>query len=129
MKIGLSFIPYSVFRSFTNYFFGNCDGFLITLISIMCFRSLSDLMCCVISKTFSSELVLRGTFKKIQILFLVGIGNLIDSQIIGTGSSLRTIIILFYIFSEVKLLLINSTILGLKLPPKLQTIVDFFCDS
>ena len=55
-----------------------------------------------------------------MILLLVGIANILDVQVIGTGSILRTAVIFFDISNEGVSLLENAAHLGLPIPEKLK---------
>ena len=58
-----------------------------------------------------------------MILILVGVANIIDVQVIGTGSVLRTAVIFFYLSNEGVSLLENAAHLGLPIPKKLKEIL------
>ena len=62
---------------------------------------------------------------KASIIFmLVGIGHVLDTHIIGTGSVLRTAIIFFYLSNEGVSLLENAAHLGLPIPEKLKDVLE-----
>ena len=86
---------------------------------------LSGIMCAVINRRLSSAVGAKGIFKKVLIFVLVGIGHIIDSQIIGDGSAraLRTAVIFFYLSNEGISLLENATVIGLPVPPKLKAML------
>ena len=79
-----------------GYFLGGCDGLLFAL--VVC--------------------------KKVIIFMLVGIGHILDTQVIGTGSVLRTAIIFFYLSNEGVSLLENAAHLGLPIPEKLKDVLE-----
>ena len=81
-------------------------------------------MCAVIDKKLSSEVGFKGIFKKVLIFLLVGIANILDVQVIGTGSVLRTAVIFFYISNEGVSLLENAAHLGLPIPQKVKTVLE-----
>ena len=81
-------------------------------------------MCAVIDKKLSSEVGFKGIFKKVLIFLLVGIANILDVQVIGTGSILRTAVIFFYISNEGVSLLENAAHLGLPIPQKVKTVLE-----
>ena len=58
------------------------------------------------------------------IFLLVGIANILDVQVIGSGNILRTAIIFFYISNEGVSLLENAAHLGLPIPEKLKDIPE-----
>ena len=59
-----------------------------------------------------------------MIFTLVGVANIIDVQVIGTGSVLRTAVIFFYLSNEGVSLLENAAHLGLPIPKKLKDILE-----
>lgn len=81
-------------------------------------------MCAVIDKKLSSEVGFKGIFKKVLIFLLVGVANILDVQVIGTGSILRTAVIFFYISNEGVSLLENAAHLGLPIPQKVKTVLE-----
>jgi toxin secretion/phage lysis holin len=102
---------------------GRLDGLIYALISLMAFDYISGIMCACVEKTLSSEVGFRGIFKKVLILCLVAVGNLMDVHVIGTGAVLRSAIIFFYIANEGLSLLENTTRLGLPVPQKLKDVL------
>ena len=60
---------------------------------------------------------------KVLIFLLVGIANILDVQVIGTGSVLRTAVIFFYLSNEGVSLLENAAHLGLPVPEKMKDIL------
>ena len=58
------------------------------------------------------------------IFLLVGIANILDVQVIGTGSVLKTAVIFFYISNEGISLLENAGHLGLPIPKKVKAVLE-----
>lgn len=85
---------------------------------------LTGVMCAISEKKLSSEVGFRGICRKVLIFILVGIANILDVQVIGTGSVLRTAIIFFYISNEGISLLENAGRLGLPIPEKLKLVLE-----
>ena len=83
-----------------GWFLGGCDGLIYALIAFVVIDYITGVMCAVIDKRLSSEVGFRGIFKKVLIFMLVGVGNIVDKQLIGDGSVLRTAVIFFYISNE-----------------------------
>lgn len=106
-----------------GWFLGGCDGLLYTLIAFVVIDYLTGVMCAAIDKKLSSEVGFKGICRKVLIFFLVGIANILDVQVIGTGCVLRTAIIFFYISNEGVSLLENAGHLGLPIPRKLKDIL------
>lgn len=108
---------------FLGWFLGGMDGFLYALIAFVVIDYLTGVMVAVTEKKLSSDVGFRGLFRKILIFVMVGIGHLIDSQIIGDGSVLRTSVIFFYLSNEGISLLENAAHLGLPIPQKLRDVL------
>ena len=107
-----------------GWFLGGCDGLLYALIAFVVVDYITGVMCAVVDKKLSSEVGFKGIFKKILIFLLVGIANLLDVNIIGNGSVLRTAAIFFYLSNEGVSLLENATHLGLPGPEKLKSVLQ-----
>ena len=107
-----------------GYFLGGCDGLLYALIAFVVIDYITGVMCAIINKQLSSEVGFKGIFRKVLIFLLVGIANIIDVQVIGTGAVLRTAVIFFYISNEGVSLLENAGHLGLPIPEKIKTLLE-----
>ena len=107
-----------------GYFLGGCDGLVYALILFVAADYVTGVMCAVVDKRLSSEIRFKRICKKVLIFVLVGLANILDVQIIGTGSVLRTAVIFFYISNEGVSLLENAAHLGLPVPEKLKDILQ-----
>lgn len=107
-----------------GYFLGGCDGLLYALIAFVAIDYITGVMCAVIDRKLSSAVGFKGIFRKVLIFLLVGIANIIDVQVIGTGAVLRTAVIFFYISNEGVSLLENAGHLGLPIPEKVKTVLE-----
>lgn len=107
-----------------GWFLGGCDGLLYALIAFVVVDYITGIMCAIVDKKLSSSVGFKGIFKKVLIFTLVGIANVLDVQVIGTGSVLRTAIIFFYISNEGVSLLENAGHLGLPIPAKLKAVLE-----
>ncbi|MDD7220637.1 MAG: phage holin family protein [Clostridia bacterium] len=107
-----------------GYFLGGSDGLLYALIVFVVIDYLTGVMCAVNDKTLSSEVGFRGICRKLLIFLMVGIANILDVHIIGTGSVLRTAAIFFYISNEGISLLENAAHLGLPVPEKIKKVLE-----
>ena len=93
---------------------------LYALIAFVVFEYISGVMCAVNDHALSSEVGFRGICRKVLIFLLVGIANIMDVNVIGTGSVLRTAVIFFYISNEGVSLIENAAHLGLPVPEKIK---------
>ena len=115
---------FSALGGWLGYFLGGCDGLLYALIAFVVIDYITGVMCAIINKQLSSEVGFKGIFRKVLIFLLVGIANIIDVQVIGTGAVLRTAVIFFYISNEGVSLLENAGHLGLPIPEKIKTVLE-----
>ena len=107
-----------------GWFLGGCDGLLIALVVFVAIDYVTGVMCAVSDKKLSSEVGFKGICRKVLIFLLVGIANILDVQVIGTGSVLRTAVIFFYLSNEGVSLLENAAHLGLPVPEKMKEILE-----
>ena len=107
-----------------GYFLGGCDGLLYALIAFVVIDYITGVMCAIANHTLSSEIGFKGICRKVLIFLLVGIANVLDVQVIGTGSVLRTAVIFFYISNEGVSLLENAAHLGLPVPEKIKIVLE-----
>ena len=107
-----------------GYFLGGCDGLLYALIAFVAIDYITRVMCAISDKTLSSEVGFRGICRKVLIFLLVGIGNIIDVQVLGSPGVLRTAVIFFYLSNEGVSLLENAAHLGLPVPDAIKTVLE-----
>ena len=107
-----------------GYFLGGCDGLLYALLIFVTLDYLTGLMCAIVDKKLSSEIGFRGIFKKVMIFVMVGIGQVLDVQCLGSVGILRTAVIFFYLSNEGVSLLENAAHLGLPIPEKLKAVLE-----
>ena len=107
-----------------GYFLGGCDGLLYALVVFVVVDYITGVMCAINNKTLSSAVGFKGICRKVLIFLLVGIANVLDVQVIGTGSVLRTAGIFFYISNEGISLLENAGHLGLPIPEKIKVVLE-----
>ena len=103
-----------------GYFMGGLDGLLIALIILMSLDYISGVMCAIVDKKLSSAIGFRGICKKVLILMLVGVANIVDIHVVGTGSALRGAVICFYLSNESLSLFENAAHIGLPVPEPLK---------
>ena len=115
---------FSAVGGWLGYFLGGCDGLLYALTAFVVIDYITGVMCAIIDRKLSSAVGFKGIFRKVLIFLLVGIANIIDVQVIGTGAVLRTAVIFFYISNEGVSLLENAGHLGLPIPEKIKTVLE-----
>ena len=103
-----------------GWFFGGFDGFWYALVVLVAVDYITGVLNAVLEKKLSSEIGFRGICKKLLIFLLVGVANILDQQIIGSGDALRTAVIFFYSANEGISILENAAKIGLPVPKKLK---------
>lgn len=115
---------FSAVGGWLGYFLGGCDGLLYALLVFVTVDYLTGIMCAINDHSLSSEVGFRGICRKVLIFLLVGMANILDVQVIGTGSVLRTAVIFFYISNEGVSLLENAAHLGLPVPDQIKLVLE-----
>ena len=77
-------IIFSLAGGAIGWFIGGYDGFWYTLVILTVTDYITGVMCAVLEKRLSSEVGFHGICKKLLIYMLVGVGNVLDQQIIGS---------------------------------------------
>ena len=90
----------AVIGGWLGFFLGGMDGMLIALIVFMALDYVTGIMCAILDKKLSSAVGFKGAMKKAFILILVGVANVVDVHVVGTGSALRGVVICFYLSNE-----------------------------
>ena len=109
---------------YLGYFVGGVDGLMTALIIFMVIDYITGLMCAIADKKLSSEVGFKGICRKVLIFLLVGIGNIIDVQVLGSPGVLRTAVIFFYLSNEGVSLLENAAHLGLPVPDAIKMVLE-----
>ena len=114
---------FAVVGGWLGWFLGGCDGLLYALVAFVAVDYVTGVLCAVADRKLSSEVGFRGIAKKALIFLLVGMANVLDVQVIGSGCVLRTAVIFFYISNEGVSLVENAARLGLPVPEKLKDVL------
>lgn len=114
---------FTAIGGYLGYILGGLDSFLYALVAFVVIDYLTGVMAAIVERRLSSEIGFKGIFKKVLIFTMVAIGNILDSKIIGDGSTIRTAVIFFYLSNEGISIIENSVIIGLPVPHKLKDIL------
>ncbi len=113
----------AVIGGWLGFFLGGMDGMLIALIVFMALDYVTGIMCAILDKKLSSAVGFKGAMKKAFILILVGVANVVDVNVAGTGSALRGAVICYYMSNEALSLCENAAHIGLPIPEKLKDVL------
>lgn len=117
-------VALSALGGWLGWFLGGYDGFLYALVVFVVLDYILGVMCAVINKNLSSEIGAKGIFRKVVIFSLVGVAHIVDGNINGNGSAIRTAVIFFYLSNEGISIVENAARLGLPVPEKLIDVLE-----
>ena len=106
-----------------SFLFGDIDGMLIALVSLIVLDYISGVIAAVIEKRLSSAVGAKGIAKKIFMLLIVALANIIDINVIG-GHTLKTVTVVFYLCNECISLIENAGRIGVPVPAKLLQVLE-----
>lgn len=107
-----------------TFAFGGTDGLFLTLAALIILDYISGVIAAFAEKKLSSAVGAKGIAKKLFMLFIVAVANIIDVNIIGEGNVLRSITAVFYIANECISLIENAGRLGVPVPKKLLDVLE-----
>ena len=102
--------------------FGAWDKLLSTLVILMVLDYATGIIKAIYEKRLSSEIGFKGLLKKITILVVVAMGNVIEA-FMGGGTAIREIVIVFYIVNEGISILENAAVILPKMPEGLKRVL------
>ena len=117
-------LAFAAVGGWLGWFLGGCDGLLYAILAFVVLDYITGVMCAIVDKKLSSAVGFKGICKKCLILMLVGVANIIDLHVVGSGSALRGAVICFYMSNEGLSLLENAAYIGLPIPDKLKDILE-----
>ena len=108
--------------------FGQWDSILWALLVIMVLDCLTGVIKAIYTKTMSSEIGFKGLLKKITILIIVALSNVLQ-QITGDNVAIREIVIMFYVANEGISVLENVSVIYPRMPKSIKDILLQIRDS
>lgn len=107
-----------------SFLFGDMEGMLIALITLIVLDYISGVIAAAVEKRLSSEVGAKGIAKKIFMLLIVALANIVDINVIGDGHVLKTVTVVFYICNECISLIENAGKIGVPVPKKLLDVLE-----
>ena len=111
-------------QTFANWYWGGFDGLMSSLAVFVVMAHVTDGMCTVVAHTQLNRNGIQGVFRSILIFALVGIGNILDANVLTNTPTLRKAIIFYYLSVEGLSNLENIVHLGLPIPTGLKKILE-----
>ena len=107
-----------------GFVFGDLNGLMIALVALIILDYISGVIAAVVEKKLSSEVGAKGIAKKIFMLLIVAVANIVDINVIGDGHVLKSVTVVFYIANECISLIENAGRLGVPVPKKLLDVLE-----
>lgn len=111
-------------RTFVNWYWGGFDGLMSSLAVFVAVAHVTSGMSAAIDRRPIGRAVIQDIFKSILIFILVGIGNILDTNVLTSTPTLRMIVILYYLSVEGLIILKNIVHMGLPAPEKLREVLE-----
>lgn len=109
---------------FCGLFWGELDGVMLALLAFIVIDYITGLMVAIANKTLNSSVGFKGLAKKVFILLLVLIANILDTHVMGGSGVVRGVVIAFYLANEGISILENAGKLGVAYPDKLRDVLE-----
>ena len=107
-----------------SFLFGDMEGLMVALIALIILDYISGVIAAAVEKRLSSEVGAKGIAKKIFMLLIVALANIVDINVIGDGHVLKTVTGVFYICNECISLIENAGRIGVPVPKKLLDVLE-----
>jgi len=109
-----------------GWYLGGFDGFLLGLVAMSSADYISGVAAAIVRREVSSKIGARGIARKVVMFLVVGAAHIVDKNLLGEGSAIRTAVIFFYMSNEIISLFENAVELGLPVPDVLKNALDKF---
>ena len=113
-------IPVVAISTFTAYMMNTFNTIILVLFAVMVLDYITGTLRGLLTKTLNSTIGLKGIFKKVAMLLVVGIAACIEFAIVElgmeTGNLLVVIVICFFVVNEAISCLENAAQLGVPIP-------------
>ena len=111
-------------KAFAIWYWGGLDGLLPSLAVFVVMAHITDGMCMIVDHRPLSRAWVQDVFKTILIFILVGVGNVLDTNVLTSTPALRMTIILYYLSFEGLIILEDAAHMGLPVPERLREVLE-----
>lgn len=124
MKI-LDYIKLAVVQigAIIGAFIGNITGMIWALLIFSIIDYITGVTAAILEHKLSSEIGFRGITRKVLLFMIVGVANVLDVYVIGSGGVCRSMVLVFYIANEGLSIIENVARCGVPVPEKLKIIL------
>ncbi|MDE6253568.1 MAG: phage holin family protein [Lachnospiraceae bacterium] len=111
-------------KDFLFQLLGETDNLIYALSVFVVMNYITAILVAIVEKKWlKGKLGLTAIFRKIGIIVLICIANIIDTMIVDNDSTIRTVVISFYLSKEGVAILDNLERLGVPLPPIIVKVI------
>lgn len=107
-----------------TYLFGGFDRVFQTLLVFIVIDYITGISKAYVSGNVNSYKGIKGITKKIFVLFLVAMGNMLDGIMNVQEPYIRTVVCYFLIANEGISILENLAVIGIPIPDKLKSVLE-----
>lgn len=111
-------------KEIANWYWGGFDGLLSSLATFVVLAHITDGMCAIVDHRPLGRAWIQDVFKTILIFILVGVGNILDTNVLTSTPALRMTIILYYLSVEGLIILEDAAHMGLPVPERLREVLE-----
>lgn len=104
-------------------FIGNITGMIWALLIFAIIDYITGVTAAILEHKLSSEIGFRGITRKVLLFLIVGVANVLDVYVIGSGGVCRSMVLVFYIANEGLSIIENVARCGVPVPEKLKIIL------
>ena len=104
-------------------YLGSFDSLMYALVAFIVTDYITGVLCAIEERNLSSSIGFKGIAQKVFIMAFVGVANVLDVHMIGSGCVLRTAVIFFYCANEGISIVENAGRIGLPVPEKLTEVM------
>ena len=105
-------------------YLGSFDSLMYALVAFIVTDYVTGVLCAIVERRLSSAVGFRGICQKVFILALVGVANVLDVHVVGSGCVLRSAVIFFYCANEGISIVENAARIGLPVSEKLKEVMQ-----
>ncbi len=111
-------------KDFLFQLLGGADNLIYALAAFVVMNYITAILVSIVKKKWlGGKLGLKVIFRKIGIVVLICMANIVDTMIVCNNSTVRTVVILFYLSKEGVAILDNLKHLGVPLPPIIVKVI------
>ena len=112
-----------------SFLFGDMEGLMVALVALIILDYISGVIAAAVEKRLSSEVGAKGIAKKIFMLLIVALANIVDINVIGDGHLLKKVTADFQLRHECISLIENAGRIGVPVPKKLLDVLEQLRDK